>query len=230
MRLLIPLLVVFLIGCNGADSTVTPEPRTQLIDGNVTRPGHANGTDEEKIPVIREVVLSCAAQDGDVCSMGEECDGYWIEAADTFSCCSRPCVSASKNDSVETPVMAGTRPKGDVQGSSKMAVDPQAIYWVGVSERMVERTGKVLAELEMLGMNVTSLSSLQDNAEKHVNDAREHLDREEIMQASDSLLKAEEAFTGIREEYQKMISEDIPNSLRHNMEALISTMRDQELS
>jgi hypothetical protein len=36
---------------------------------------------------------TCAELNGSVCEVGEECQGEWLDASDTFSCCSKPCIS-----------------------------------------------------------------------------------------------------------------------------------------
>jgi hypothetical protein len=37
---------------------------------------------------------TCAELNGYVCEVGDECPGEWIDASDTFSCCSKPCTSS----------------------------------------------------------------------------------------------------------------------------------------
>jgi predicted small secreted protein len=34
---------------------------------------------------------TCSQSGGDLCSDDEDCSGSWLDAADSFSCCSRPC-------------------------------------------------------------------------------------------------------------------------------------------
>jgi hypothetical protein len=34
---------------------------------------------------------TCSMLGGDICSDDEDCPGSWLDAADSFSCCSKPC-------------------------------------------------------------------------------------------------------------------------------------------
>ncbi|HVP24533.1 MAG TPA: hypothetical protein VMS81_00950 [Methanomicrobiales archaeon] len=36
---------------------------------------------------------TCSAEGGSVCSAGTDCPGRWLDASDTFSCCSSSCTS-----------------------------------------------------------------------------------------------------------------------------------------
>lgn len=41
---------------------------------------------------------TCAELSGHTCDVGEECKGEWLNAADTFSCCSQSCESNVSGD------------------------------------------------------------------------------------------------------------------------------------
>jgi hypothetical protein len=45
---------------------------------------------------------TCAALGGDTCSPGEDCTGSWLNAQDSFSCCSVTCAGPSGSGAVVT--------------------------------------------------------------------------------------------------------------------------------
>ena len=45
---------------------------------------------------------SCTELNGFECGMGEDCPGEWLDASDTFSCCSEPCTSSTGAEGVLT--------------------------------------------------------------------------------------------------------------------------------
>ena len=56
-----------------------------------------------EVPVIQplpegSVSKTCAELGGYTCDVGEECEGVWLDVADTFSCCSQSCKSSVGGD------------------------------------------------------------------------------------------------------------------------------------
>jgi hypothetical protein len=45
---------------------------------------------------------TCAELNGYECGLGEDCPGEWLDASDTFSCCSEPCTSSTSDDGIVT--------------------------------------------------------------------------------------------------------------------------------
>ncbi|MBI4020218.1 MAG: hypothetical protein HY367_02715 [Candidatus Aenigmarchaeota archaeon] len=45
---------------------------------------------------------TCWDLNGKVCSTGQECTGNWVEASDTFACCSKACGGAEEPLTIET--------------------------------------------------------------------------------------------------------------------------------
>lgn len=45
---------------------------------------------------------TCAALGGDTCTAGEDCSGSWLNAQDTFNCCSKTCSGAGAGAAVIT--------------------------------------------------------------------------------------------------------------------------------
>jgi len=43
-------------------------------------------------------LVACAEQNGHECSIGYECNGDWLDASDTFSCCSQSCESGGLSE------------------------------------------------------------------------------------------------------------------------------------
>ncbi len=46
---------------------------------------------------------TCADLGGYICDVGEECEGKWLDAFDTFSCCSERCESTLEDKLVIDP-------------------------------------------------------------------------------------------------------------------------------
>ena len=44
---------------------------------------------------------TCAELNGDVCDVGEDCGGQWLDATDTFSCCSQSCQSSANGSIID---------------------------------------------------------------------------------------------------------------------------------
>ncbi len=69
-----------------------------LIDGN-------KETEEEK-PVEESStqkitsLKTCAELNGYICGVGDECGGKWLDASDTFSCCSKKCEASAGGEAL----------------------------------------------------------------------------------------------------------------------------------
>lgn len=53
-------------------------------------------------PVTGFVGRTCASLGGDICTAGEECTGSWLNAQDSFSCCSRVCTGSAGSGTILT--------------------------------------------------------------------------------------------------------------------------------
>lgn len=51
-----------------------------------------------------------------MCEVGEECPGEWLDASDTFSCCSEPCKSTISDEEILTIEPFELDPENEVLG------------------------------------------------------------------------------------------------------------------
>ena len=74
------------------------------------QPAAPTGGDEP--PVVPDADLkTCSGLGGSECSVGEECNGQWLDATDSFNCCSQACES--------------TLDEGDILDIDPFEVDPE---------------------------------------------------------------------------------------------------------
>jgi len=67
--------------------TATPQKTPEVeVEGQKT-----SETSELETTNAGESPDTCGSLGGDVCEAGEECTGEWLDASDTFSCCSKKC-------------------------------------------------------------------------------------------------------------------------------------------
>lgn len=78
-----------------ATPTSTPKP-TSATEPSVTPAPSAASIDESG------GLKTCAELNGYECGMGEDCPGEWLDASDTFCCCSEPCTSSTGDEGVLT--------------------------------------------------------------------------------------------------------------------------------
>lgn len=81
-----------------------------LIGGNKETKNGTSPAEEEEKPVAEEeeekpaekitVLKTCAELNGYVCGTGNECEGKWIDASDTFSCCSKKCGTGAEGETL----------------------------------------------------------------------------------------------------------------------------------
>lgn len=76
-----------------------------LIGGNKEEKNGTSPAEEKEKPVVNEeeekpeetlptkiaALKTCVELNGYVCEVGNECEGKWLDASDTFSCCSKKC-------------------------------------------------------------------------------------------------------------------------------------------
>jgi|GEM_PF-3268979 len=86
--------VLFMSGCvrRGRVQTTTTQP----IQTTTTQPPQTTTTQPLQTTTTqppREIagLKTCAELNGYECDVGEECEGEWLDAADSFSCCSEEC-------------------------------------------------------------------------------------------------------------------------------------------
>ena len=105
-KLLMGLIAISVIcialtsGCvkeNGSapSPTATPTPTSTTAPSVTPAPSAASITESGGLK-------TCAELNGYECGMGEECPGEWLDASDTFSCCSEPCTSSTGDEGVLT--------------------------------------------------------------------------------------------------------------------------------
>ena len=89
--LLLVLIIgaVLMSGCtqNSTDQKTTTQPQDTIKTTTLQSQGTVNPQSPIKVTGLK----TCAALSGHVCGAGSECDGTWLDASDTFSCCSKKC-------------------------------------------------------------------------------------------------------------------------------------------
>jgi hypothetical protein len=92
------ICIVLTSGCvkeNGSAPSPTATPTSTTASSVTPAPSAA--------PITKSSGLkTCAELNGYECGMGEECPGEWLDASDTFSCCSEPCTSSTGDEGVLT--------------------------------------------------------------------------------------------------------------------------------
>jgi hypothetical protein len=59
---------------------------------------------------------TCTELNGYVCEVGEECQGEWLDASDTFSCCSEKCKSSISEEELLTIDLFEVNPENEELG------------------------------------------------------------------------------------------------------------------
>ena len=88
------ICIVLSSGCvkeKGATPTPTSTPAPSVTPAPTATSTSASGS-----------LKTCAELNGYECGMGEECPGEWLDASDTFSCCSEPCTSSTSDEGIVT--------------------------------------------------------------------------------------------------------------------------------
>lgn len=73
-------------------SPTQPGPVPDQPDSGPDQPGP--GTNQSTSTPQIAGLETCTELNGYVCGIGEDCLGVWLDASDTFSCCSKNCKSA----------------------------------------------------------------------------------------------------------------------------------------
>ena len=77
-------------GRSAVNDTLTPNP---VIATPTSAPA---ATTAVPVPTMQGIAArTCSQLGGDLCSATEDCPGSWLDAADSFSCCSRPCMETA---------------------------------------------------------------------------------------------------------------------------------------
>jgi len=63
-----------------------------------------------------EADFSCSGLGGFECDVGEECQGEWLDATDSFSCCSQACEPVADNEDILTIDPFETNPENEDLG------------------------------------------------------------------------------------------------------------------
>lgn len=85
-----------------------------LIGGNKEEKNGTSPVEEKENPVAEEeeekpaetlptkiaALKTCAELNGYVCEAGNECEGKWLGASDTFSCCSKKCGPGAEGETL----------------------------------------------------------------------------------------------------------------------------------
>ena len=107
-------------------------------------------------------------------------------------------------------------------------------HWVNVCDRVTERCGVIIGDLKTVGLDVTALESIHDDAESHLSDAETKLDEGDIIGAISSLELLKGDLLALCEAYGDLVFPDgVPeefttamNSLKDRLEDLAGKMAD----
>lgn len=94
---------LFIAGCvrdrgdHGEEQTPVPTVMVTKTPGTTATPA------QSPVPAVPAPSgKTCAALGGDTCTVGEDCTGSWLNAQDSFSCCSGTCSGAGAGGAVIT--------------------------------------------------------------------------------------------------------------------------------
>jgi hypothetical protein len=86
------ICIVLISGCVKEKSeTLTPTPTPSVTP-----------TPTATLTPAPASLKTCTELNGYVCEVGEECQGEWLDASDTFSCCSEKCKSSISEEELLT--------------------------------------------------------------------------------------------------------------------------------
>ena len=108
-------------------------------------------------------------------------------------------------------------------------------YWIHVGERLVERTGTIISELETLGFDVSELQEIHAKAGVDLEKAQTEFDAGNIEEAIAALHDLKADFMELRDAYDDLISggelpEDIETKVELTSDALSTTVTKIEES
>ena len=96
------ICIVLASGCVKEEGTAPSSTPTSTPTSTTTTAPSVTST-PSTTPITESGGLkTCAELNGYECEMGEDCSGEWLDASDTFSCCSEPCTSSTGDDGIVT--------------------------------------------------------------------------------------------------------------------------------
>lgn len=84
---LITILVIGIVFVSGCTGKAKQSEGTAEQSEETTEPA----SESEDTSVLN----TCTELNGHICSVGDDCIGEWLDASDTFSCCSKTCSTAT---------------------------------------------------------------------------------------------------------------------------------------
>lgn len=88
IAVIVLLLIIVNISKNSKDSNIPQDNQDNVIDNsNIVN----QDTDDSDTTITTETLSTCVELGGNICTVGIECTGEWLEATDTFDCCSVEC-------------------------------------------------------------------------------------------------------------------------------------------
>lgn len=78
--------------------------------------GCANRTNTNQQASVLVDLETCAELNGYICNESEECNGSWLDAVDSFRCCSCECSLAGSEDEILLPDIFDETPENEDLG------------------------------------------------------------------------------------------------------------------
>jgi hypothetical protein len=100
-------------------------------------------------------------------------------------------------------------------------------HWVNVGERILDRTGTIIAELGRLGLDTGELEEIHGEAEGHLALAVEKLEEEDYEAAADALHDLKDSLVELRDAYLDLVfPEGFPGELEDALDTLGEKLED----
>jgi len=91
-------------------------------------------------------------------------------------------------------------------------------HWIGVGERVVERTATIISELKGLGMDVSTLEEIHSKAEEDLEKAKEAFEAGNNDDALDALQDLKQDFADLKKAYRSLVfGDDVPDEIEEKV-------------
>ncbi|MCD4739946.1 hypothetical protein K8R43_01990 [archaeon] len=98
-------------------------------------------------------------------------------------------------------------------------------HWVGVGDRVIERTETIISELDSLGLDVTELESIHAEAEGYWNEAKTAYDEGDFEAAKEALENLRDTLRKLRDAYHDLVfGGELPEEIEPKVEAIVDSL------
>lgn len=101
---------------------------------------------------------------------------------------------------------------GEIVRDLQVEVPPRirARHWIFVGERVVERTGVIISDLDELGIDVSELEEIHGEADELLEEAKDAFDSNQTEEAIDTLKEFRDKLEELKEAYSDLVFGDMP--------------------